>query len=261
MKKPKEIIALEKVYSIQLQQTFEKDDILNGDRNNLFFLDKKGKVSGLNLSNNKIDSIKGFENFKELLYLNFYNNSITIIEDLQQLCKLEILILSQNKIVKLSEISNCNLKILNLISNQITKIKGLEKLKNLEEIYLTLNHIKEIDGFDNLKNLKILKIDFNYLTEVDFLAFRNCNLEYLDLRNNWIVKIKNTVILKQIKQINLMFNQIREMEAIKEIVNFKPINLINVEGNPFLKETGLELRGFGYENHLKDLRKYFNSQC
>ncbi|WP_379969924.1 hypothetical protein [Epilithonimonas sp. UC225_85] len=41
MEKPKEIIALEKVYGIQLQQTFDKDDILNGGRNNSFFLDKK----------------------------------------------------------------------------------------------------------------------------------------------------------------------------------------------------------------------------
>lgn len=257
MTKPKDIIALERVYCIQLQQTFEKDDILNSDRNNLFFLDKKGKVLGLNLSGNKIDVIKGFENLTEVLYLNLSNNSLKVLENLQYLCKLEKLILSGNKIVKLNEVSNLNLKMLNLKSNQITKIKGLEKLENLEEIYLTLNHIKEIEGFQNLRNVKVLKIDFNYLTEVDCQELSNCNLRYLDLRNNWIIKIKNIGVLREIKKLNLKYNKIQEIEVIKEIVNFKRIEFINVEGNPFLEEIDLELSGYGYENHLDELLSFF----
>ena len=261
MKKPKEIIALEKLYNIQLQQTFYKDDILNVDRNNLFLLDKKENVLGLNLSGNKIDEIKGFEDVKEVLYLNFYNNSLKVIENLQHLRKLEILILSNNKIVKLNEISNPNLKILNLTSNQITKIIGLEKLKNLEEIYFTLNHIKEIKNFENLRNLKVLKIDFNDLAALDFKAFCNCNLKYLDLRNNWINKLMNLEFVKEIEHLNLKYNHINEVQIIKEILNFKNLNYINVEGNPFLNNTNLELRGYGYENHVDDLRQYFHSQC
>nr|WP_314491271.1 leucine-rich repeat domain-containing protein [uncultured Chryseobacterium sp.] len=114
MKKPNEIIALEKVHNIKLNQVFDKVDIVTGEHTNLFLTDKKNKVIGLNLSNNNIESIKGFENFKELLYLNLYGNSLSVTDFLQAFSKLEILIIGNNKIVKLNEFSNPDLKILNL---------------------------------------------------------------------------------------------------------------------------------------------------
>ena len=261
MKKPKEIIALEKVYNIKLQQTFVKDDIVTGENTNLFFTDKKNEVVGLNLSDNNIESIRGFENFNELLYLNLYKNSLKVVNGLQALFNLEILIISNNKIVKLNEIPTPKLKMLNLSHNCITKIKGFEKLKNLEELYLTGNQIKEMNAIDNLKSLKTLKIDFNALTEVDFQVLSNCNIIHLDLRNNWINKYRNLEVMKEIKHLNLTYNKINEVEIIKEILNLKKLNFINVEGNPFLDKTDLELCGCGYENHLDDLRKYFSSQC
>ena len=80
MKKPKEIIALEKLYNIQLQQTFYKDDILNVDRNNLFLLDKKENVLGLNLSGNKIDEIKLEDNIVDFLQWHNYFDSVDIYD-------------------------------------------------------------------------------------------------------------------------------------------------------------------------------------
>nr|WP_314491268.1 hypothetical protein [uncultured Chryseobacterium sp.] len=130
----------------------------------------------------------------------------------------------------------------------------------MEELYLTRNQIKEINGTDHLKSLEILKIEFNALTEVDFQVLSNCNLTHLDLRNNWINKFRNLEFIKEIKHLNLTYNQIDEVGIIKEILNFKQLNFINVEGNPFLNKTDLGLCGYGYENHLEDLRKYFISQ-
>ncbi len=76
--------------------------------------------------------------------------------------KLVTLNLRNLSIVELTEVKGLNelveLQKLILSNNLITEIKGLENLKNLEELHLNNNNIKEIKGLENIKELKYLNL-------------------------------------------------------------------------------------------------------
>lgn len=52
--------------------------------------------------------------------------------------------------------------------NQITEIKGLDKLKNLKRLYINSNKISEIKDLGSLTKLKVLNIGDNSIPEEEF---------------------------------------------------------------------------------------------
>jgi len=76
--------------------------------------------------------------------LSLSNKMIESIRDIQGL----------NKIAK-------SIEELDLSNNQITKIEGLESLKNLKKLNLKNNYIKSIEGIEELKKLEILDLSGN----------------------------------------------------------------------------------------------------
>ena len=74
-----------------------------------------------------------------------------------------------------------------ILSNQISKIEGLDKLVNLGELNLACNQISKIEGLDKLNNLQVLNLAGNQITKIEGLNNLN-NLRELDLRKNNIPK-------------------------------------------------------------------------
>ena len=71
-------------------------------------------------------------------------------------------------------------------NNNITEIKGLDNLVNLNRLYLNCNQINEIKGLDNLTKLYYLKLDNKEITsyttykkymEEKNIFIRNCEQE------------------------------------------------------------------------------------
>lgn len=78
-------------------------------------------------------------------------------------------------------------KILVFYENKISRIKGLERRLNLEELYLNANQIYRIENLDNLHNLEYIDLSGNQITElkgVDNLP----NLAQLILRRNYVYR-------------------------------------------------------------------------
>jgi protein phosphatase 1 regulatory subunit 7 len=108
--KPKEIVELEEVYGIELKEQIDDNVLI--ERNH-YRLNKNGNVIDISLVKNKIEEIKGFDNFKHLEILDLSMNEITKIENLDNLKNLEILFLGFNNIKKIGNLSNLkNLKVL-----------------------------------------------------------------------------------------------------------------------------------------------------
>lgn len=94
---------------------------------------------------------KGFSNIIEL---DFYDNQIEKIENLNQLTTLEILDLSFNKFKKIENLEQLiNLRKLYFVHNQITKIENLDTLVNLDMLELGDNQLKVIENLNHLTNL------------------------------------------------------------------------------------------------------------
>jgi protein phosphatase 1 regulatory subunit 7 len=102
-------------------------------------------LTELDLYDNLIAHIRGFEGLKELTSLDLSFNKIKHIKRLQTLEKLTDLYFVQNKITT------------------IENLEGLDRLNNLE---LGGNRIREIQGLDSLSNLKELWLGKNKITEL-----------------------------------------------------------------------------------------------
>ena len=152
--------------------------------------------------------------FKEIKYLNLYENKITDLKHLINLNtdnileKLINLRLTNNNISDISPLTQVNFNSLEYLwinDNNITDISPLEKMKcqNLLELGLNHNRIKYIDVFEKVNFPKLEKldlkgneiIDLKVLEKVEFKGLKKLDLsknrEKIDENNPTIIKLKD----------------------------------------------------------------------
>ncbi len=121
----------------------------------------------------------------------------------------------------------------------ISKIRGLEKLVNLEELYLGGNYIAEIKNLGNLINLRRLRLGGNNITEIKGLETLR-NLISLRLSGNKISEIKGLDTLRNLESLKLNSNNITE---IKGLNNLKNLQNLHLKDNPIRKDEFFLLFG------------------
>lgn len=254
--------------------------------NGLFVLSK------LSLSNNLVANIhpQAFKNCSDLKELELNSNAITEVpEALSELSFLKTLDLGENQIsgfrngsfkglsqltgLRLIENSIGNLtkgmfwdlpslRILNLAKNKIQQIeRGTFEFNNeLEAIRLDANFITDINGvFSTLQSLLWLNLSENHIAWFDY-AFVPLNLEWLDVRGNFIEKLDNYYRLQEalhIRTLDASYNRITEISPLSipnsvEIVFINNNLLTNVYPNTFHDKPNLA-RVDMYENHIAKL--------
>ena len=72
---------------------------------------------------------------------------------------------------------------LNFNFNQLTEVKGLEKLTQLEFLNLAYNQLTDVKGLENFTQLKGLNLAYNKLTDVKGLE-KLTKLQWLRLQDN-----------------------------------------------------------------------------
>ena len=123
----------------------------------------------LNISNNRITEI--WELPPQLESLSLAGNHIkelnTVIQSLQRLQTLDI---SNNRISSISLLSPLvNLKCLYANNNEITSLRGIEKLSQLMEIDLSYNLLKTRDNISSLNlnnSIVVISIEANPVLEI-----------------------------------------------------------------------------------------------
>ena len=73
---------------------------------------------------------------------------------------------------------------LSIYRNQLTSVKGLEKLTQLNILDLSYNKLTNVKGLEKLTNLKTLSLPYNQLTEVPKELEKLTQLETLMLDKN-----------------------------------------------------------------------------
>lgn len=117
-------------------------------------LDNLINLQELSLSGNKITKIENLDNLQNLRELYLSKNKIETAENLKNLLNLQELYLSESKIKKVGNLPK-NLRTLYLDYNyNLSKIKNLGKLQNIEELRLHYTNITKIKCLCNLKNLR-----------------------------------------------------------------------------------------------------------
>ncbi|KAB8152691.1 TIR domain-containing protein [Kordia sp. TARA_039_SRF] len=226
MSKPQEILELEAVYGITLEETKYAGDITIWNKSNLYFLNEKQEIIGLNLNDNQISKIENLEKLTNLSVLNISDNQISKIENLENLTNLSELVIIDNQISKIENLENLtNLSVLNISYNQISKIENLENLMNLSELVIAKNEISKIENLEKLTNLSELLLSYNQISKIENLE-RLTNLSSLDISDN----------------------QIADINSLKFASELPKLKYLDVYNNPFVATENLILEE--YENHL-----------
>jgi hypothetical protein len=158
--KPESIKNIEKYYNIQLKE-LEQGSIW--EYKNTYELNQCGDVTGLNVSNNGIEEIRGINALKKLQELDLSGNNISKIQswsfyDAARLKHLEILDLSNNKISKIGNLKTLTgIRMLNLSNNLIEDISRIPFLfKHINYLFLQNNYISDIQNIDEYLKMKYL---------------------------------------------------------------------------------------------------------
>ena len=105
-------------------------------------------------------------------------------------------------------------------SNQITELKGLDKLVNLKTLYCRNNELTELDT-SKLVNLVGLHCRNNKLTELD--TSKLVNLQGLDCMYNKLTEIKGLDKLVNLFWLRCSSNKLTELDLSK-LVNLEWLN-------------------------------------
>lgn len=209
----------------------------------------------LDLYDNLISHIKGFEELLKLQTLDLSFNKIKHVKNVNHLKQLKELYFVQNRIQKIENLDGLDrLKMIELAANRIRDIENLETLTALEELWLGKNKITEIRNLDSLTNIRLLDIKSNRLTAITGLTSlsnleelyvshnaitslsgldSNPKLRVLDISNNQILKLENLSHLTHLEEFWASNNQLSSFQEVeKELADKEELETVYFEGNP-----------------------------
>ncbi|KAH7717690.1 leucine Rich Repeat family protein [Aphelenchoides avenae] len=125
---------------------------------------------------------------------------------------------------------------LNLYGNQITEIRGLDALANLEVLNASFNDLKKIEGLTSLVKLKRLYLKRNVIEKIEGLDMV-VNLELLDLDYNRLKKLEGLDNQRNLRELYLGKNEISKIENISHLTKLR---VLAIEGNRITKLENLD---------------------
>ena len=129
---------------------------------------------------------------------------LTNLSGIEQISKLEILIVTHHKIVTIGELRNLpHLKSLFLFNNSITSLEGIEALTNLEQLYVHCNEISSIKPIEGLINLREFYVNDNCISSLDGLTEKHSDklLKFACLPNE---QLKQKEIIRAERELGII---------------------------------------------------------
>ena len=228
-------------------------------------LERFKKVQRLCLRQNAIQNVELPSSFGETLQeLDLYDNLISHIRGFDAMPALTSLDFSFNKIKHIKNVNHLTtLKELFFVQNRISRIENLDGLSNLTMIELAANRIREIENLDTLTSLTELWLGKNKITEITNLAPLT-NLRVLDLKSNRLTQISNLDALSNLEELYVSHNAITAISGLEhntklrvlDISNNRIARLENISHLSQLEEFWASTNGFSdfkeVEKELKD---------
>lgn len=187
----------------------------------------------LNLDRRQLDHCPLLEQEQRLRLLNYQNNNIKFIANLENLPNLIFLDLYNNKIITLDGPISVvkGLRVLMAGKNRISRISNLTSLKKLDVLDLHSNDIRVVEGLDGLTDLRVLNLAGNKIAHVDNLNTLT-SLTELNLRRNNITHIFNLQHLPALQRIFLSHNQIMHYQDIACVFSIANLIELSLDNNP-----------------------------
>ena len=187
----------------------------------------------LNLDRRQFETVPILEMELRLRLLNFQNNGIRMIQNLENLPNLIFLDLYNNKLTTLegSVSSVTGLRVLMAGKNRIAAISNLSQLRKLDVLDLHSNAITKVDGLDGLSDLRVLNLAGNKIEVVQNLNSLQ-SLTELNLRRNNITSVGELDKLPTLQRVFLSHNKIARFLDIQCLFGVKFLIELSLDGNP-----------------------------
>ena len=134
------------------------------------------------------------------------------------------------ELAAVTKIGDCDTYCNNIVSVEISSLKGLERLINLQILCVTGRGIKSADEVADLINLRILYICNASLTQIPPVN-KLLELEYLILNDNKIRKIEGLDNLANLRRVELDDNLISKVEGVFKLGSNTYGSVISIENN------------------------------
>lgn len=184
-------------------------------------------LTNIDLSRNSIRYLDGLP--KAILRLDLSDNDIENLTSFLQFRDLNFLNVSSNNLLNLSNISmNIHLTQLNVSNNQINSLNGIEKLVNLTKLNLSQNNLMGKIDFNKyrLENLEVLNLSENRIQAV--IGLENLPLlRVLDLNENQVTNISCNGKHRSLKKLLLKLNHLKKLN----LEPFPYLRVLRIDGN------------------------------
>ncbi len=182
-------------------------------------------LEALWLVKNKITNISGLSQSKALTDINLSGNELTSLTGLENATELKTLVATNNKLQSTKGIGGLKkLTNIDLSNNSINQLEDLSGLKDLTNLNLSSNQIKSVAEIKNLESLETLNLDSNNIESFSGLSGLS-RLTNLTARKNKISNIEDLLSLVFLKNVDLSENLITQLPK-----NINKWNL-KIEGN------------------------------
>ena len=197
----------------------------------------------LNLDRRQLDVCPVLEQEQRLRLLNFQNNNIRVIQNIENLPNLIFLDLYNNKIASLEGSLSCvrGLRVLMVGKNRISEISNLSTLRKLDVLDLHSNDIKEIGGMDALADLRVLNLAGNSIGMVQNLLGLT-SLTELNLRRNCITHVSELDRIPSLQRVFLSHNLLAKEKSISCLYALTGLIELSLDSNPIAEANPSDYR-------------------
>ncbi|XP_075964574.1 leucine-rich repeat-containing protein 9 [Anarhichas minor] len=158
--------------------------------------------------------------------------------ELDWTAKITVLNLDSQNISKLINLNKLvNLRWASFNDNDISKVEGLDGCLKLEELSLNNNNISTLNGLSKLQLLNKLSLDGNQLSSLDPSALdRLPNLSFMSVENNCISSVHGIQRVRSLLELYIGNNQISTSRDIYYLKGLTNLIILDLYGNPFVEK-------------------------
>lgn len=216
-------------------------------------ISKLTEIRMLNLGRNGITNVDFVtkENFPNLTDLYLSGNPIqTVPSSIMEMTELEGLDLSNCSLTGSFDVSGfTNLGNLYISRNELTEIKGLDRLIKLTRLSIDGNKLTEIPTLEYMTQLQDLYIGENELVEIPGLD-KLINLEYISASGN---KFKTLPDLSALTKLKYLYVSNNELESLPDMQGLTSLTDLLLNGNMLTILPNMKGLGITYFNIKENL--------
>ncbi|CAL6082699.1 Phosphatase_1 regulatory subunit [Hexamita inflata] len=189
---------------------------------NVNFSEVSHKLKHLFVSNSKVQSLQGIQNFTQLETLGLRNNGLCSLPDelslISQLTNLRSLNIAQNGLEDLSWLKLNQLESLNVSENSVKDESALAEFKDLKNLDISFNLVESVDALRNLVQIEQLNISHNKINNINCLNQLQ-KLAYFNITCNRIISVEVCLVMKLLVDLRTDQNAICDIDKLTKHQN------------------------------------------